>query len=66
MSNKRLIANQFEEITWNWLTDSNSRENSSLHLVFNANSSLHTQVITMPFSITSHSVSGLAVQLTPS
>ena len=34
MSNKRLIANQFEEITCNWLTDSNSRENSSLHLVF--------------------------------
>ena len=65
MSNKRLIANQFVEITWNWLTDSSSRENSSLHLVFNANSSLHTQVITMPFSITSHSVSGLAVQLTP-
>ena len=28
------FANQFEEITWNWDTDSNSKVNSLLNVVF--------------------------------
>ena len=36
LSSKRLPENQLDEITWNWDTDSNSKVNSPLRVVFNA------------------------------